>query len=332
MRDEFSFRSLKIKSDNLEEKPESQLKSKNNSSLDTSTNIILNDKGASKKDKVKIKIKEYFKKENQLIKENFDSFLSFIGLKEIWSTEEEQKVLWESIINKAKNKENVDYDATLEGICALFEDEEDIKEEDLESNFIEKNIENDSELSNEINKYNENCIDEYLNSIKNNTRLIYGIKFINEFFLKKYIINFDNKNMTNSIKTINTNKINENEIENGINSETNRNNNSNIEEEIEVAQLTNKLYKNIIINMNEILDEIKIKYRFIMINNEELNNYFKNLIKNIQDSRKSISSCCIIIKNDKSQEYCLDKQLLKYVNAMIKIDSKSDNDKKIIDF
>ena len=68
---------------------------------------------------------------------------------------------------------------------------------------------------------------------------------------------FDNKNMTNSIKTINTNKINENEIENGINSETNRNNNSNIEEEIEVTQLTNKLYKNIIINMNEILDEIK---------------------------------------------------------------------------
>ena len=330
MRDEFSFRSLKIKSDNLEEKPESQLKSKNNSSLDTSTNIILNDKGASKKDKVKIKIKEYFKKENQLIKENFDSFLSFIGLKEIWSTEEEQKVLWESIINKAKNKENVDYDATLEGICALFEDEEDIKEEDLESNFIEKNIENDSELSNEINKYNENCIDEYLNSIKNNTRLIYGIKFINEFFLKKYIINFDNKNMTNSIKTINTNKVNENEIENGINSETNRNNNSNIEEEIEVTQLTNKLYKNIIINMNEILDEIKIKYRFIMINNEELNNYFKNLIKNIQDSRKSISSCCIIIKNDKSQEYCLDKQLLKYVNTMIKID-KNENDKKIIE-
>ena len=126
MRDEFSFRSLKIKSDNLEEKPESQLKSKNNSSLDTSTNIILNDKGASKKDKVKIKIKEYFKKENQLIKENFDSFLSFIGLKEIWSTEEEQKVLWESIISKAKNKENVDYEATLEGIFALFEDEEDI--------------------------------------------------------------------------------------------------------------------------------------------------------------------------------------------------------------
>ena len=80
--------------------------------------------------------------------------------------------------------------------------------------------------------------------------------------------------------------------------------------------------------MNEILDEIKIKYRFIMINNEELNNYFKNLIKNIQDSRKSISSCCIIIKNDKSQEYCLDKQLLKYVIDMIKIDSKTGNNTK----
>ena len=128
MRDEFSFRSLKIKSDILEEKPESQLRSKNNSSLDTSINNIFSNKGASKEDKVRIKIKEYFKKENQLIKENFDSFLSFIGLKEIWSTEEEQKVLWESIISKAKDKENINYEATLEGICALFEDEEDIKE------------------------------------------------------------------------------------------------------------------------------------------------------------------------------------------------------------
>ena len=329
MRDEFSFRSLKIKSDILEEKPESQLRSKNNSSLDTSINNIFSNKGASKEDKVRIKIKEYFKKENQLIKENFDSFLSFIGLKEIWSTEEEQKVLWESIISKAKDKENINYEATLEGICALFEDEEDIKEEEME-NFIEKNIENDSDLSNEISKYNENCIDEYLNCIKNDTRLIYGIKFINEFFLKKYIINFDHKNMTNSIKTINTNKINDNEIENGINSESNKNNNSNIEEEkeIEVAQLANKFNKNILINMNDILNEIKIKYRFIMINYEELNNYFKNITKNLQDSRKSITSCCIIIKSDKSQEYCLDKQLLKYVNAMIKIDSKTGNDTK----
>ena len=329
MRDEFSFRSLKIKSDILEEKPESQLRSKNNSSLDTSKNNIFNNKGASKEDKVRIKIKEYFKKENQLIKENFDSFLSFIGLKEIWSTEEEQKVLWESIISKAKDKENINYEATLEGICALFEDEEDIKEEEME-NFIEKNIENDSDLSNEISKYNENCIDEYLNCIKSDTRLIYGIKFINEFFLKKYIINFDHKNMTNSIKTINTNKINDNEIENGINSESNKNNNSNIEEEkeIEVAQLANKFNKNILINMNDILNEIKIKYRFIMINYEELNNYFKNITKNLPDSRKSITSCCIIIKSDKSQEYCLDKQLLKYVNAMIKIDSKTGNDTK----
>ena len=329
MRDEFSFRSLKIKSDILEEKPESQLRSKNNSSLDTSKNNIFNNKGASKEDKVRIKIKEYFKKENQLIKENFDSFLSFIGLKEIWSTEEEQKVLWESIISKAKDKENINYEATLEGICALFEDEEDIKEEEME-NFIEKNIENDSDLSNEISKYNENCIDEYLNCIKSDTRLIYGIKFINEFFLKKYIINFDHKNMTNSIKTINTNKINDNEIENGINSESNKNNNSNIEEEkeIEVAQLANKFNKNILINMNDILNEIKIKYRFIMINYEELNNYFKNITKNLPDSRKSITSCCIIIKSDKSQEYCLDKQLLKYVNAMIKIDSKTGNNTK----
>jgi hypothetical protein len=56
-----------------------------------------------------------------------------------------------------------------------------------------------------------------------------------------------------------------------------------------------------------------------MINKEELNNYFNNLVKNnIFGSRKSITSCCIIIKNDKLQEYCLDKELLTYVNTMLK--------------
>ena len=125
MRDEFSFRSLKIKSDISDEKPEGNIDSRYNSSINKSINNCLNEKSTSKKDKVKLKIKEYFEKKNQLIKEDFDSFLDFIGLKDIWSKEEEQKVLWESIINKAKDKNNIDYEATLEGICELFEDEED---------------------------------------------------------------------------------------------------------------------------------------------------------------------------------------------------------------
>ena len=335
MRDEFSFRSLKIKSDILEEKPEGNLDLRNNSSINTSANNCFNEKSVSKKDNVKSKIKEYFEKKNQLIKEDFDSFLSFIGLKDIWSIEEEQKILWESIVSKAKDKDNIDYDATLEGIFELFEYEDDlidIKKEDVD--IIEKNEENDSDLFNDLINNNENCIDEYLNSIQNNTRLIFGIKFVNDFFLKKYIINnniINKNNMTNSIKTINTNKVNDNEIENGINNESNKTN-KNIEEEIEVTQLTNKLNKKIFINIDDIWNEIKTKYRFIMINKEELNNYFNNLVKNnIFGSRKSITSCCVIIKNDKLQEYCLDKELLTYVNTMLKISITKEEKEKQLD-
>ena len=115
----------------------------------------------------------------------------------------------------------------------------DIKKEDAD--FIEKNEEDDSDLFNDLINTNENCIDEYLNGIQNNTRLIFGIKFVNDFFLKKYIINNSNINkniMINSINTININKVNDNEIENGINIESNKSNNVNIEDEIEVTQLT----------------------------------------------------------------------------------------------
>ena len=72
----------------------------------------------------------------------------------------------------------------MEGIFELFEYEDDlmdIKKEDVD--IIEKNEENDSDLFNDLINNNENCIDEYLNSIQNNTRLIFGIKFVNDFFL-----------------------------------------------------------------------------------------------------------------------------------------------------
>ena len=60
-----------------------------------------------------------------------------------------------------------------------------------------------------------------------------------------------------------------------------------------------------------------------MITSEELNNYFNNLVKNNKyGSHKSLTSCYIIVKNEKSQEYCLDKELLKYVNTMIEINFK----------
>ena len=329
MRDELSFRSLKFKTDNLEEKPEDRLDSKKNSSINASLNNHLSEETISKKDKVKAKIKEYFENKNQLIKTEFDSFLTYIGLKDIWSTKEEQKFLWESIENKAKNKEYIDHNAALESIIEFFEDEQeddllDIKVKDIESIFNDNNNINNSSLMNEEN--NENCIDEYLNSIKDNIKLIFGIKFINKIFLNKYI---NNNNRFSDIKDIN-------EVENGINNDLNNNSHKNIEEEKESIQKNDKLNKELVINMNDILNEINTKYRFIMINNEELNNYFNNLVKNhTYGSRKSITSFCIIIKNDKSQQYCIDKELFIYVNTMLKInvDSKTkvENENKLKD-
>lgn len=329
MRDELSFRSLKFKTDNLEEKPEDRLDSKKNSSINASLNNHLSEETISKKDKVKAKIKEYFENKNQLIKTEFDSFLTFIGLKDIWSTKEEQKFLWESIENKAKNKEYIDHNAALESIIEFFEDEQeddllDIKVKDIESIFNDNNNINNSSLMNEEN--NENCIDEYLNSIKDNIKLIFGIKFINKIFLNKYI---NNNNRFSDIKDIN-------EVENGINNDLNNNSHKNKEEEKESIQKNDKLNKEFVINMNDILNEINTKYRFIMINNEELNNYFNNLVKNhTYGSRKSITSFCIIIKNDKSQQYCIDKELFIYVNTMLKInvDSKTkvENENKLND-
>ena len=327
MRDEISFRSLKIKSDNTEEKVENFSEEKKNQSLsnnNNNNNSSINytpPKSNSKKEKVKSKIKEYFKKENQLHRKDFDSFLSFIGLRDIWSKEEEQEFLWRYIENKAKDKENIDYEATLEGICELFEDDEDnlidINEKNNKSFSINDNISNND--INDLDNLNyENCIDEYLNSIKDNVGLMFAIKFINEIFLINYIN--DSINIKSSFKTFNI----EQENENGLCYNRNKNNNNNIEEEIEITQFENKINKKTFINITDILNEIKTKYRFIMINSEELNSYFNNLSKNKYSSRKSVNSYNIIIKYENNQEYCLDKELITYVNTMVvmKLNSK----------
>ena len=68
---------------------------------------------------------------------------------------------------------------------------------------------------------------------------------------------------------------------------------------MQFKSLTDKLYHIVtsgeLLNMHfgdclYILNEIKTKYRFIMINSEELNSYFNNLSKNKYSSRKSVNS------------------------------------------
>ena len=337
MRDEFSFKSLKIKADLFEEKSENNIDSKNLNSISTLKINNKNENNLSRQEKAKSLIKEYFEKNIYLTQDNFDSFLSFIGLKDIWNSKEDQKYLWDSIKNKAKDKENIDHDSTLETIMEFFETEEeenrdeDIKDEDSNYSLNDKNELETSSLFEEENKNNEHCIDEYLNEIRNNIKLTFGIKFINEIFLKKYLKeNNNNNDIINNIESIKINKIDEQNIENGKNIDINKNANDNIiEKEIDANQINKNLNINIVININDIWEEINNKYRFIMITKEELNNYFNNLAKNNTiGSRKSSTGYCITIKNGNSQEYILDKQLIKYVNTMIELNFK-ENEKQL---
>ena len=340
MRDEISFRSLAVKSNNegIEETINKKLTSSSqnerdldeeniiekkytlNSNLSSNNNnslLNIQNKNDTKQNNVKEKLKEYFSENKQLNKKDFNSFLSFIGLSDIWSSEQEQIILWESISNKAKDKNNIDYDATLAAICELFEEDEE-EDELLDKKYTCYEKMNNSYLDVSTN---ENCIDEYINGIKDNVILLFAIKFINEIFLKNYLNNYSHY----SINTINTMNVN-NSIANGINDVLDK---SDVEVENEVIQIENKFdKKTVTINLNDIMNEIKNKYRFILINDEELSNYFNNLSKNIRKSSHNI-----IPNNDKKQEFCLDKELINYVSAMlelkletkIKIDENEDN-------
>ena len=327
MRDEISFRSLVVKSnnENLEENQNIKSINEKNSENDltffmnkqksstsnlssniNNNNSLLNiqNKNDSKINKVKAKIKEYFEKNKQLNKKDFNSFISFIGLSDIWSSEE-QMFLWESIITKAKKEDNIDYEETLSCICEFFEYED----EDEDEEIIDKKSACFEKINNsylDISQ-NENFIDEYLNSIKDNIKVLFAIKFINEIFLKN---NTSNTIHHYSINTINTMNVNNSIANDDLDK-------SYGEGDIEVIQIdNNRDDKKIIININEIMNEINNKYRFILIDKEEINNYFNYLKKNV---RRSESINNIVLKNEKKQEICLDKELINYVSATIKL-------------
>ena len=279
MRDEFSFKSIKLRS--ISEFPDELIDDKNlqppysfppsefslnpNNEFSNSlthlkmeTAIAENsennktaknsefEKKESKESKVKKNVYEYFTKNKILNKNDFDSFLSYIGLREIWSKKDEQNILWDTITEKAEDKNNVNYGNVLAGICNLFEESDD----NCENKDKNENLE-------VINEINENCIDEYLQKINDNNKLLFDIKFINEIFL------------------------NNNEMK---------------------------------INISDVMNEIKEKYRFININNNDLETYLKNL------SNNNISN---------NNTYELNKELVNYVNTVIKI-KPNDNNNSII--
>lgn len=244
----------------------------------------------SKENKVKLKLKEYFSKNEKLFHENFNAFLEFIGLSDIWSTEKEQNILWESIKAKATDKENIDYDAASSAISTFLDEDDNCEIDDIFDDNIDNinvkdiNLDN-SDLnlfgtkSNKDNKDNKNnevnengkSIDEFLNTLNDKQDNLYYIRFINEIF-------FNNFNITNFDCVHEDDKGNNEKI---------------------------------IINYDEIQNKIKNEYNFINISDEVLKNYL-NIIK--------VTESKIEDKNEisKNKEYfILNKNLIKYVNAII---------------
>ena len=196
----------------------------------------------SKENNVKLKLKEYFMNNKILTYENFNQFLEYIGLRDIWSTEKEQNFLWESITEKAIDKNNIDYDATQPVILSLFEEDDDKDISDMYIDNIDNlNIklnesDNLNSTNSKMNLDNEKYIDEFINSINNNQDTLYYIRFINEIFFNKLCK--DNKNVD---------YLNDEKIE---------------------------------INLDDILNKIRNNYKFININIEILKNYLNYINDN----------------------------------------------------
>ena len=259
----------------------------------------------SKENKVKSKLKEYFTINEKLFHENFNAFLEFIGLSDIWSTEKEQNILWDTIMSKATDKENIDYDAASSAISTFLDEDDNceiddifddnidninIKDINLDSSDLnlfgpKNNKENKDNKTNEINE-NGKFIDEFLNSFNDKQDILYYIRFINEIFL-------NNSNITNF---------------DGVYENDNGNN-----EKIKIIY-------------DEMQNKIKNEYSFINISDEVLKNYLNNI---------KITENKIEDENNKSKnnEYYLNKNLIKYTNAIIDLkigeNNKNNNNNNI---
>ena len=238
-------------------------------------------KNNSKESIAKLKIKEYFSINETLTHDKFNHFLEFIGLKEIWSTEIEQNLLWETLVAISKDKKSIDYDSALRGISTFFDEDDgkditDIYDENIYNiNLKDVSLEESDNINlfdNKKNVDNEKYIDEFLNTIHNKQDTLYNIRFINEIFFRKYF----NKN---------------NIIDN------------------------DKNEKEIIINLDEIVEKIKKDYKFLNINIEILKNY----LFHINDDKYTNSN------EKENKNYCLKKDLINYVNAIIDLKIEENN-------
>jgi len=228
----------------------------------------------------KIKIKEYFAINKSLKKNNFDNFIDYIGLSEIWSSEEERNFFWENLVQQSENKNEIDYKTVISGINAYFEEEDDDDIKDI--NFENNNIDNDNEFDDlmdidlqslhfksiNFNKKEnkkedyQQSIDIFVNSIKDKKNILYSIRFINEIFFSEYL-----------------------------------------EKEINDLKFENNEKNYFLINKEEINNEIMSKYNFINVENNFLNDYLKIISKEYDNEKTEIT---------------IEKTYLNYANKAIK--------------
>ena len=227
----------------------------------------------------RIKIKEYFKINKSLKKNNFNNFIDYIGLSEIWSLEEEKNLFWENLVQKSENKNEIDYKTVISGVNAYFEEEvdDDIKDNNLENNNNENENEFDdlmdidlqslhfksinfNQKENEKEDY-EKSIEIFINNIKDKKNILYSIRFINEIFFSEYL-----------------------------------------EKEINDFKIDNLENNSFLINKKEINNEIMSKYNFINLENNILNDYLKIISK----------------ENNNEKEIIIEKAYLIYANETIK--------------
>ena len=247
----------------------------------------------------RIKIKEYFSKNKSLEKNNFNKFIEYIGLSEIWSTEEEQSFFWENLVQNTKNKNEIDYNTVLSGVNAYFEEGEDdeIKDDNLDNkiNLIENDNDNDNDeecdllmdidlqslhfksinsnpKENEKGE-NEKSLEIFINNIKDDKNFLYSIRFINEIFFSEYL-----------------------------------------EQDNKEKNFLNKECDSFIINKEELINEIMSKYNFINSENNFLDNYFKIISK----------------ENNDEKELIIEKSFINYINQSIKNIMNEDRSKDSI--
>ena len=156
-------------------------------------------------EQLKVKIKHYFESNPPISKNEFDNFLSAIGLLEIWNSEEEKETVWQWLSKYMKDSK-INCEDSIKGLMEfLIQEEEAPDEENKDINKKETLLTRLSRISTRgvggigqptanklaLNKYKQRAIDEY-DCLDNNSLIqfkkIFALLKLNKSNLK---IKFD---------------------------------------------------------------------------------------------------------------------------------------------